>query len=182
MAQVEAKIETATFGGGCFWCTEAVFESVKGVESVEPGYCGGEIINPSYRDVCSGLTGHVEVIQITFDPSVVSYKQLLHVFFATHDPTTLNRQGADVGTQYRSVIFYHNSIQKDETENIIKLLTKENIFNAPIVTELLPVTKFYKAEDYHQDYFKKNPQQPYCQIVINPKINKFKEKYRDWLK
>ena len=182
MSQNEKKTETATFGGGCFWCTEAVYESIKGVKKVVSGYSGGIIKNPTYREVTSGLTGHAEVVQITFNPAEVSYKQLLQVFFATHDPTTLNRQGADVGTQYRSAIFYHNSKQKEEAENIIDLLTSQKVFDTPIVTTLEALLAFYVAEDYHQDYYKLNAEQPYCRAVINPKMNKFKKEFGALLK
>lgn len=182
MTQNIKKTETAIFGGGCFWCTEAVFETLKGVLSVESGYCGGETSNPTYRDVTTGLTGHAEVIQIMFDPSVISYRQLLQVFFATHDPTMLNKQGADIGTQYRSVIFYHSDKQKEEAENIIRLLEKEKVFDAAVVTQIEPVFPFYKAEDYHQGYFNNNKQQPYCRVVINPKMNKLRKEFADWIK
>lgn len=182
MSQNENKTETATFGGGCFWCTEAVFEQVKGVVKVVSGYSGGKISNPTYREVTSGLTGHAEVIQITFDSSVVSYRQLLQIFFATHDPTTLNRQGADTGTQYRSVIFYHSIKQKEAAESIIKALTNERVFDGPIVTQLEAAVAFYMAEDYHQNYFRNNAQQPYCRVVIHPKMNKFRKDFADWLK
>jgi peptide-methionine (S)-S-oxide reductase len=182
MSQNEKKTETATFGGGCFWCTEAIYESIQGVEKVVSGYSGGKISNPTYREVTSGLTGHAEVIQITFNPTEVSYKQLLQVFFATHDPTTLNRQGADVGTQYRSAIFYHNQKQKEEADNVIKLLTSQKVFDTPIVTTLEAAMPFYVAEDYHQNYYKLNAQQPYCRAVINPKMNKFKKEFGELLK
>lgn len=182
MTQNIKKTEIAIFGGGCFWCTEAVFETLKGVLSVESGYCGGETSNPTYRDVTTGLTGHAEVIQIMFDPSVISYRQLLQVFFATHDPTMLNQQGADIGTQYRSVIFYQSTKQKEEAENIISLLEEEKVFNAAIVTQIEPALQFYKAEDYHQEYFSNNKQQPYCRAVINPKMNKLRKEFADWIK
>lgn len=167
------QTETITLGGGCFWCVEAVFQRVKGVENVVSGYSGGRIANPTYREVTSGLTGHAEVVQVTFDPKVVSLEKILEVFFKTHDPTTLNRQGADVGTQYRSVIFYHNENQKITAERIIRRLTEEKIWDKPIVTELSPFKAFYKAEDYHQNYFNRNPSQGYCQFVIIPKLEKF---------
>lgn len=182
MAQNQNQLETATFGGGCFWCTEAVFESVKGVTKVVSGYSGGTIKNPAYREVTTGVTGHAEVVQITFNPAMVSYKQLLQIFFATHDPTTLNRQGADVGTQYRSVIFYHSPQQKAEAEAIIQKLTGERVFASAIVTQIQQAGAFYKAEDYHQNYFRNNQQQPYCRVVINPKLEKFRKDYADWLK
>ncbi len=174
--------EVATLGGGCFWCTEAVFSDLKGVVKVESGYSGGTVANPSYEQVCTGRTGHAEVAQITFDPEVISYKGILEVFFTVHDPTTLNRQGADVGTQYRSVIFYHNSEQRAVAEQVIKEITAAGIWDAPVVTQVEPVKAFYKAEDYHQQYFENNPRQPYCQIVVAPKVRKFREHYRDRLK
>lgn len=174
--------EVATLGGGCFWCTEAVFDDLKGVSSVESGYSGGRVENPTYAQVCSGTTGHAEVIQITFDPQVVSFKQILEVFFTVHDPTTLNRQGADVGTQYRSVIFYHDEEQRCVAEQLIKALDAQHVWNAPIVTELAPFEKFYVAEDYHQEYFRLNGSQPYCRMVVAPKVAKFREHYREQLK
>jgi len=174
--------EVATLGGGCFWCTEAVFSGLKGVVKVEPGYSGGTIANPSYEQVCMGRTGHAEVAQVTFNPEVISYKEILEVFFTVHDPTTLNRQGADVGTQYRSVIFYHNSEQRVVAEHVIKGITAAGIWDAPIVTQVEPLKAFYKAEDYHQKYFENNPRQQYCQIVIAPKVRKFREHYRERLK
>jgi len=174
--------EVATLGSGCFWCTEAVFSDLKGVVKVESGYSGGTVANPSYEQVCTGRTGHAEVAQITFDPEVISYKEILEVFFTVHDPTTLNRQGGDVGTQYRSVIFYHNNEQRAVAEQVIKEITGAGIWDAPIVTQVEPLKAFYKAEDYHQQYFENNPRQPYCQIVIAPKVRKFREHYRDRLK
>jgi peptide-methionine (S)-S-oxide reductase len=174
--------EVATLGGGCFWCTEAVFSDLKGVVKVESGYSGGTVANPSYEQVCTGRTGHAEAAQITFDPEVISYKEILEIFFTVHDPTTLNRQGADVGTQYRSAIFYHNSEQRAVAENVIKEITAAGIWDAPIVTQVEPLKAFYKAEDYHQKYFENNPRQQYCQIVIAPKVRKFREHYRDRLK
>lgn len=174
--------ETATFGNGCFWCTEAIFKSLKGVETVESGYSGGKIKNPTYREVCSGLTGHAEVIQITFDPSVITYDELLEVFWETHDPTTPNRQGADVGTQYRSAVFYHTPEQKEAAEKYKAELNKQNVYNKPVVTEITPFDKFYKAEDYHQNYYANNPTQGYCQIVIVPKLEKFRKVFKDKLK
>ncbi len=174
--------EMITIGGGCFWCTEAIFEELKGVEKVESGYSGGKSANPTYKEVCSGATGHAEVIEITFDPKVISVKDLLKVFFVTHDPTTLNRQGNDVGTQYRSVIFYRDDAQKKAAQDVVKEITAEKIWDNPIVTELAPFTAFYKAEDYHQGYFQANPQQGYCRAVIAPKVAKFREKFRDKLK
>lgn len=175
-------LETATFGGGCFWCTEAVFQRVKGVHSVVSGYSGGKITNPTYREVTNGLTGHAEVVQLRFDPEEVSYLQLLEIFFKTHDPTTLNRQGADVGTQYRSVIFYHNQQQKELAQKAKQALDKEKIWNDPIVTEINEFKAFYKAEDYHQNYFANNPNQGYCQFVIVPKLNKLEKLFQDMLK
>jgi len=172
----------ATLGGGCFWCTEAFFTALEGVEQVESGYCGGEGANPTYRKVCSGLTGHAEVIQITYNPNVIQFVDLLEVFFATHNPTTLNRQGADVGTQYRSVIFYHDDSQKQVAQLVIQELNEQQLFKDPIVTELSAYKTFYKAEDYHQDYFANNPRQPYCAAVIDPKIAKFKKLFKDKLK
>lgn len=177
-----AQRETATFGNGCFWCTEAIFKSLKGVETVESGYSGGKLKNPTYREVCSGLTGHAEVIQITYDPSVISYDELLEVFWQTHDPTTLNRQGADVGTQYRSAVFYHSPEQKEAAEKYKAELNRQKVFDKPIVTEITAFDKFYKAEDYHQNYYANNPNQGYCQIVIVPKLEKFRKVFKDKLK
>ncbi len=176
------KTEVATFGEGCFWCTEAVFQRVKGVIKVESGYSGGSVPNPTYEAVCTSKTGHAEVSQITFDPSVVSYSELLHVFFKTHDPTTLNRQGNDVGTQYRSAIFYHNDEQKKLAEQIKHELTAAKIWDNPIVTEVSPFKKFYKAEDYHQNYYNNNSSEPYCSFVITPKLEKFEKIFKDKLK
>lgn len=174
--------ETATFGGGCFWCTEAIFKSLKGVEKVESGYSGGKVKNPTYKEVCTGETGHAEVIQITFDPAVISFHELLKVFWETHDPTTLNRQGADVGTQYRSVIFYHSPQQKEIAEKYKAELNKENVFNKPVVTQITAFDTFYKAENYHQNYYANNSTQGYCQIVIVPKLEKFRKIFKDKLK
>jgi peptide-methionine (S)-S-oxide reductase len=174
--------ETITVGGGCFWCTEAVFEELKGVENVESGYSGGKVPNPTYQEVCTGGTGHAEVSQITFDPKVISLKDILEVFFTVHDPTTLNRQGNDEGTQYRSVIFYRNAGQQAVARQVIKEIQDARIWNGRIVTELAPFTAFYKAEDYHQEYLKLHGQQPYCQVVIAPKVAKFREHFRDKLK
>ncbi len=183
MAQTnQPTSERATFGGGCFWCTEAIFKELKGVEAVTSGYAGGEIVNPSYKEVCTGRTGHAEVIEIEFNPSIISFAELLEVFFATHDPTTLNRQGADVGTQYRSVIFYHNEEQHRVADEIIKQLNDENIFGSPVVTEVSPWTNFFAAENYHQDYLQNNPSQSYCQFVIIPKLDKFRKLFKDRLK
>jgi len=172
----------STLGGGCFWCLEAVFDDLKGVERVESGYSGGETENPTYQQVCSGRTGHDEVVQITFDPQVISFKEILEIFFAIHDPTTLNRQGADVGTQYRSAIFYHTPEQKNAAEQMIKDLTASGFWKGPIVTELAPFDRFYKAEAYHQDYFKNNPDQGYCQMVVAPKVVKFRKHFLGRLK
>jgi peptide-methionine (S)-S-oxide reductase len=174
--------EVATLGGGCFWCTEAIFDQLKGVEKVESGYSGGKIPNPSYEDVCTGSTGHAESIQITFNPKQISFKEILQIFFTTHDPTTLNRQGADVGTQYRSAIFYHNPEQENVAKEVIKETNTAKVWKKPIVTEVVPFKAFYKAEDYHQEYFKNNSRQPYCQVVIAPKIVKLREHYREKLK
>jgi len=176
------QTETATFGGGCFWCTEAIFRSLKGVETVESGYSGGKLKNPTYKEVCTGETGHAEVIQITFDPKLISFKELLEVFWKTHDPTTLNRQGADSGTQYRSVVFYHSPEQKVTAEKYKVELNKENVYNQQVVTEITPFDQFYKAENYHQNYFANNRSQGYCQFVIVPKIEKFRKIFKDKLK
>jgi peptide-methionine (S)-S-oxide reductase len=175
------KSEIAVFGGGCFWCTEAVFELVKGVISVTPGYAGGNLQNPSYQQVCTGRTGHAEVVRVEYDPAIVSYKDLLTVFFATHDPTTLNRQGADVGTEYRSVILYASQSQKQEADAFIRSLN-ESSSNRPIVTEVSPLERFYEAEDYHREYFRKNPVAPYCQFVIDPKVAKLRQNLKALLK
>ena len=180
--KMEQTIETATLANGCFWCTEAVFQRLKGVKSVTSGYTGGKIKNPTYREVCSGLTGHAEAIQITFDSSVLSFQEILDVFFSTHDPTTLNRQGYDVGTQYRSAIFYHSEQQKETAEKFIKALTEAQVFDNPIVTEVTKFNEFYKAEDYHQNYYNNNKTQGYCMAVINPKLEKFIKKYKEKLK
>jgi len=180
--QTESKTDTATFGQGCFWCAEATFQQLKGVISVKSGYSGGLTENPSYKEVCSGTTGHAEVCQIVFDPSVISYSTLLQAFWASHDPTTLNRQGNDIGTQYRSVIFYHNSNQKELAETYKKKLNESGAFSAPIVTEISPFSRFYVAEDYHQNYYNLNGEAPYCQFVIKPKLEKFKKVFGDQLK
>jgi peptide-methionine (S)-S-oxide reductase len=174
--------EVATLAGGCFWCLEAVYDQLKGVLDVVSGYAGGRVNNPSYKAVCTGETGHAETVQVTFDPSAVSYRELLEVFFTIHDPTTLNRQGADVGTQYRSAIFYHSPEQKATAEQVIQELERENIWGKPIVTELSPFSVFYPAEDYHQEYFQRNPYQGYCTAVIAPKVAKFRSKYLEKLK
>ena len=175
-------METATFGSGCFWCTEAIFLNVEGVQKVESGYEGGKVKNPTYKEVCSGLTGHAEVVKISFDPKVVSYDQLLEIFWKTHDPTTLNQQGADVGTQYRSVIFYHNDEQKNKAEYYKKRLEDEGAFDKAVVTEISPASTFYKAEDYHQNYYALNRSAPYCSYVIQPKLEKFKKAFEALLK
>jgi peptide-methionine (S)-S-oxide reductase len=179
---VSAQRETATLGGGCFWCLEAVFEGLRGVERVQSGYAGGHVANPSYEQVCTGATGHAEVVQVTFDPAVISFRELLEVFFATHDPTTLNRQGHDVGTQYRSVIVYHSPEQQRAAEQAIAELTAAGTFDRPIVTQLEPFAAFYPAEGYHQEYFRRNPGQPYCQAVVGPKVAKFRKQFAARLK
>jgi len=176
------ELDTATFGSGCFWCADAIFKEVKGVKKVESGFSGGDIKNPSYREVCTGRTGHAEVVQVYYDPKVVSYDELLEIFWKTHDPTTLNRQGNDVGTQYRSVIFYHNEKQKELAESYKKKLNEAGIWKNPIVTEITPFEVFYKAEDYHQDYYEQNTNQPYCRLVITPKLEKFEKIFKDKLK
>jgi peptide-methionine (S)-S-oxide reductase len=176
------NMQTATLAGGCFWCLEAVFDELRGVESVESGYAGGRTGNPTYREVCSGTTGHAEVVQVKFDANVLSYRDLLNVFFAIHDPTTLNRQGADTGTQYRSAIFYHNDEQKQIAEEAIKDLNCQQIWDKPIVTEVTAFDKFYMAEDYHQEYYANNPDQPYCQVVVAPKVAKFRKHFLEMLK
>jgi peptide-methionine (S)-S-oxide reductase len=177
-----ARREVATLGGGCFWCMEAIFTELSGVDKVESGYAGGSVPNPSYEQVCTGRTGHAEVVQITFDPSLLSYPDLLRIFFTVHDPTTLNRQGADVGTNYRSIILYHNEEQKSQASEVIREITESGIWNDPIVTQLEPFKAFYPAEQYHQEYFKNNPNQSYCRIVIAPKVRKFREHYMQRLK
>ena len=174
--------EVATLAGGCFWCLEAAFTQLKGVERVQSGYAGGRVANPSYEQVCTGTTGHAEVVQITFDPQVVSFDDLLHVFFTIHDPTTPNRQGVDVGTQYRSAIFYHTPDQKAAAEQVIAELQREHVWDDPIVTELKPLEAFYPAEEYHRDYFRRNPTQGYCSAVIAPKVAKVRKVYLDKLK
>jgi peptide-methionine (S)-S-oxide reductase len=176
------QTQLASFGGGCFWCTEAIFQKLEGVISVEAGYAGGHTNNPTYKDICSGETGHAEVIQISFDPKKIKYELLLEVFFSTHNPTTLNQQGADRGTQYRSVIFYHNLKQKKAATTIIENLEKNKVFNNPIVTKVVEINNYYKAENYHQNYYTNNPQNTYCNVVINPKLTKFMKQYKDQLK
>jgi len=178
----EQGMEVATFAGGCFWCTEAVFLELNGVKSVVSGYIGGKTVNPTYKEVCSGETGHAEATQITFDPKKVSFGELLEIFFATHDPTTLNRQGNDVGTQYRSEVFYHNDAQKKLTEDYIALLNSENTYGKKVVTKVTAAPKFYPAEDYHQNYYNQNKGQSYCSYVITPKVEKVREKFKDKLK
>ena len=180
--KVKEGMEVATFAGGCFWCTEAVFLEIKGVEKVVSGYIGGKTLNPTYKDICTGETGHAEAIQITFNPNEVAYEDLLEIFFGTHDPTTLNRQGADVGTQYRSEIFYHSEAQKAKAENYIQLLEKEKLYDKKIVTKVSSATKFYLAEDYHQNYYNQNSSQGYCQMVIAPKLEKLRKYYKSKLK
>lgn len=174
--------EVATLGGGCFWCLEAVYEQLIGVEEVESGYSGGMVDNPSYQAVCTGSTGHAEVVQITFDPQAISFEELLKVFFTIHDPTTLNRQGADVGSQYRSAVFYHDEGQKAIAERVIREITTARLWENPIVTEVTPLTAFYRAEDYHQEYYRRNPGQGYCRVVIAPKVAKFRRQYLTRLK
>ena len=174
--------DTATFGGGCFWCTEAVFQDLKGVLQVESGYAGGKYPNPTYREVCSGLSGYAEVIQIVYNPTQISFDEIMEVFFTTHDPTTLNRQGNDVGTQYRSVIFYHNNEQKKKAEKYIEALNEGKAYPSPVVTEVSAYKNYYKAEDYHQNYYTLNQSQPYCQYIIQPKLEKVKKLYRHKLK
>jgi peptide-methionine (S)-S-oxide reductase len=170
-------METTTLGGGCFWCLEAVYDEMEGVASVESGYMGGRLPNPDYRSVCGGDTGHVEVVQVTFDPAITSFREILEVFFAIHDPTSLDRQGNDAGTQYRSVIFYHSDEQRRIAQEIIAELDRDGAYNRPIVTEVRPAAAFYIAEDYHQEYFRNNPRQPYCAFVVSPKVKKFREKF-----
>ena len=173
------RIEQATFGAGCFWCTEAVFQNLNGVIKVVSGYMGGSKLNPTYADICNGDTGHAEVIQIEYDEDAISFEELLLIFFKTHNPTTPNQQGNDIGSQYRSVIFYHTQEQKQQSQTMIDNLTREMIFEKPIITEISPVSKFYEAEDYHQNYYNQNTNKPYCAFVIQPKLNKFIEEFRD---
>ncbi len=181
-SQTQAGKEVATLAGGCFWCLEAVYDDLKGVESVESGYMGGKTANPGYEDVCSGETGHAEVVQLTFDPKSVSFKEILEVFFVIHDPTTPDRQGNDVGTQYRSAIFYHSAAQKAAAEQVIADLGAGKVYDDPVVTEVVPASKFYAAEDYHQEYFRRNPAQPYCAFVVRPKVAKFRKNFLEKLK
>lgn len=182
ISRMDNRTEVATLAGGCFWCLEAVFEQLQGVMQVVSGYTGGNIPNPSYEQVCTGNTGHAEAVQITFDPGAISFRELLEVFFSTHDPTTLNRQGADVGTQYRSAVFYYTPVQKAEVELMIKELSSSGVWKQPIVTEVKPFAAFYPAEEYHQKYYRKNPEQAYCQVVINPKLARLRQKFAFRLK
>ncbi|MCZ4242478.1 peptide-methionine (S)-S-oxide reductase MsrA [Pedobacter punctiformis] len=175
-------MQTATFGGGCFWCTEAVFQTLNGVNQVTSGYMGGELKHPTYMEICNGDTGHAEVIQIQFDETIISFQELLLIFFKTHNPTTLNKQGNDIGTQYRSVIFYDNPEQKKQAEEMIDELTRQLVFDQPIITEITPVSEFYEAEDYHQNYFSENQSKPYCAFVIQPKLNKFTADFKEKIK
>jgi peptide-methionine (S)-S-oxide reductase len=177
-----AVTEIATLAGGCFWCLEAVFREVDGVEKVTSGYTGGTTINPTYQEVCTGNTGHAEAVQLVFNPGKISYREILRVFFSVHDPTTLNRQGADMGTQYRSVIFYHDDRQRAVAEAVIKELTEAHLWKKSIVTEVVPLDKFYPAEDYHREYFSRHPEQSYCQVVISPKVNEFRKQWTERLK
>jgi peptide-methionine (S)-S-oxide reductase len=181
-AEAVGTLEQATLAGGCFWCLEPVFAGLDGVEQVVVGYAGGTTPNPTYRDVCAGATGHAEAVQVTFAPTAISFRDLLEVFFTLHDPTTLNRQGADVGTQYRSAVFYHSEAQREAAEEVIRRLEAEGVWEEPIVTELVPLVRFYPAEDYHQGYFRKNPNQGYCRVVIAPKLAKLRERFRTSLK
>ena len=177
-----SDLQKATLAGGCFWCLEAVFDELKGVVSVESGYAGGHVANPSYKAVCTGMTGHAEVVQVTYDPSVLDYADLLRVFFTIHDPTTLNRQGGDVGTQYRSAIFTHDEAQRAAAEAVIREISESKLWPNPIVTEVTPLDQFYMAEDYHQEYFANNSNQPYCRVVVEPKVAKFRKHFVDRLK
>ncbi|CAM3555984.1 peptide methionine sulfoxide reductase [Flavobacterium saliperosum S13] len=182
MGTENQKSVKATFAGGCFWCTEALFLEIKGVEKVVPGYTGGKVVNPTYEEVCEGTTGHAEAIEITYNPELISYEDLLEVFFGTHDPTTLNRQGADVGTQYRSEIFYHSEAQKKAAENFIDLLNTQNFYGKKVVTKISPAVRFYVAEEYHKNYYNRNKNQGYCMAVIAPKLDKLKKNYQSKLK
>ena len=182
MTQISAGREVATLGGGCFWCLEAVYDDLRGVEDVVSGYSGGRVPNPSYQAVCTGTTGHAEVVQLAFDPQAISFREILEVFFTIHDPTTLNRQGADTGPQYRSAVFYHSPEQKATVENVIAELSAQKLWPAPMVTQVVPFEVFYSAEDYHQEYFARNPDQGYCQIVIAPKVAKFRKQWLARLK
>jgi len=180
--ETTSKYETITLGAGCFWCVEAIYSRVNGVISATSGYSGGETENPTYKDVCSGETGHVEVVQVVYDPAVIPLAKILEIYFKTHDPTQLNRQGADIGEQYRTVIFYKNETQKKVASEVKEMLGKAGIWRDPIVTTIEPLKNFYKAENYHQDYFENNPKQPYCQMVVNPKVEKFEKLFKDYLK
>ncbi len=182
MSEVLQGKEVATLAGGCFWCLEAVYDQLRGVEDVVSGYSGGRVKNPSYREVCTGTTGHAEVVQVTFDPAAISFREILEVFFTIHDPTTLNRQGADVGTQYRSAIFYHSAEQQATAEQVIREIDAAKMWPAPIVTRVAPLQAFYPAEDYHQEYFARNPTQGYCTVIIAPKVAKFRKQYLSRLK
>ena len=182
MSLTDRSLETATLGGGCFWCLEAVFELLEGVETVTSGASGGHLPNPTYQDLCSGLSGHAEVVNIVFDPTATSYREILNVFFATHDPTTLNRQGADVGPQYRSVIFFHSLEQKETANAVIDGLARRSVWKDPIVTEVVPFAAFFPAEDHHQGYYRRNGRQPYCQLVIDPKVAKLRSDFSHKLK
>ncbi|MEJ7712127.1 MAG: peptide-methionine (S)-S-oxide reductase MsrA [Pyrinomonadaceae bacterium] len=179
---MQENIELATLAGGCFWCIEPIFAELRGVDQVKSGYTGGRVAHPTYEQICMGETGHAEAVQITFDPKTISFKELLEIFFTFHDPTTLNRQGADIGTQYRSAIFYHSPEQKETAESVIAELTAEKLWDKPVVTEVAPFEIFYVAENYHQEYFRRNPGQPYCRAIIAPKVAKFRQKYVERLK
>jgi peptide-methionine (S)-S-oxide reductase len=179
---IQSGREAATLAGGCFWCLEAVYDQIQGVESVESGYIGGGIDNPTYEAVCGGHTGHAEAVKVTFDPRVISYRELLEIFFVIHDPTTLNRQGNDMGTQYRSAIFYHTAAQRQTAEEVIQTFNAEKVYSAPIVTQVVPATQWYEAEAYHQEYFVRNPLQGYCQFVVGPKVAKFRRQFAARLK
>lgn len=176
------SMQTATLGGGCFWCLEAVFQQLRGVSAVQPGYAGGHVPHPTYEQVCTGTTGHAEVVQITFDPSVITYRDLLEVFFSIHDPTTPDRQGEDVGPQYRSIILYHNDEQRQTAEAVIRELEQSGAWDDPVVTQVVPLESFYPAEEYHKDYFRRNPDRPYCRLVIAPKVGKFRRRFSEKLK
>jgi peptide-methionine (S)-S-oxide reductase len=182
MTNESKKYETATLGGGCFWCLEAVFDELTGVVDVVSGYTGGQDPAPTYRAVCAGTTGHAEVVQVSFDPEVISFRELLEVFFSVHDPTTLNRQGNDVGSQYRSAIFYHDLEQESAARELVAELEREGLWDEPVVTEITPLREFHPAEEYHQEYFSKNPAQPYCQVIVAPKVSKFRQRFRSRLK
>ena len=179
---IQSKLEVATLGGGCFWCLEAVFDEVKGVTDVVSGYAGGAVKNPTYEQVCSGRTGHAEVVQVAFDPAIISFQEILEIFFTIQDPTTLNRQGNDVGPQHRSVIFYHSPEQQAIAQQVIRAFNTAGVWDRPLVTEVTPAPTFYAAEDYHQEYFARNPSQGYCRVIIAPKVTKFRQKYADRLK